>query len=284
MDEFLLNDSNNSWTDYISTMESESEIIANLDRDISRGHKVLLVICVASMVWATCAEISSMVKKSKGEKVTEVRRVMPFNETSLGTYNKDIDENLKLITATVSLQLKDLCNKGSDVTWESMKAILAQCPALEADQKRVYGEETYQVDKYNETSMSTWIYDFIKRQDGDVFDAARIHDNEIREVIRFVESQTVSFDIFSNTVYSSMDLLDIGMIRFPTKKNPYVKLYRLQLKGTYSGERYMMMKDEKRAITASISSHKYYPRDELLQHIRPENIKNIIDKFESMFK
>jgi len=75
------------------------------------------------------------------------------------------------------------------------------------------------------------------------------------------------------------------MIRFPTKNNPYVKLYRLQLSGTFVGSKHMMIFGKKeRTFTASVNSRKYYPREELLQRFSQETIQSILIKFESMFK
>ena len=244
---------------------------------------------IVSGVLAGYAIVSAIVRATTGEQVTENRRVMPFTETSLGTYDKDIDEHLKFITASVSLQLRRLCDiEGADMSWESLQAILAQCPVLEADKDRVYGEETFN-GEFSETAVSAWLYDFINTHDSDVLDASRIHNPEIRQVIQFVGDQSVEFNVFSKAVSKSTDLIDIGMIRFPTEKDPCVKLYRLQLKGQFSGKKFMMVfsSGETRSITASVSSQKYYPRDELLQRIQriqPDTVKNALEKFESMLE
>jgi hypothetical protein len=193
---------------------------------------------------------------------------------------------LNFITAAVSIQLRKLCDtEGADMSWESLEAILAQCPVLEADQKRVYGEETFN-GEFSEVDVNTWLYDFINKHDGDVLDAARIHDQEIRNIIKFVGDQSVEFNVFSKAVSISTNLIDIGMIRFPTKIDPCVKLYRLQLRGTFVGKKFMMIFSSgvNRSITASVSSHKYYPRDELLQRIQTDAVKNTLEKFESMFR
>ena len=132
---------------------------------------------------------------------------------------------------------------------------------------------------------SYYFYDFVKNHDSDVLDASRIHSTEINEVIQFVANQTVDFHVFSKSVSSSSSLLDIGMIRFPTKKDPFVKLYRLQLKGAFSGKRFMMVftSGEERILTATVTSCKYYPRNDLLQHIQTDKIKTIVRTFEDMF-
>ena len=242
---------------------------------------------IVSGFLAGYALVAAIVRAAKDAKVTEDSHSMPFNNTYLGTYNKDIDDRLKFITAAVSIQLRKLCDtEGADMSWESLEAILAQCPVLEADQNKVYGEETFNEEFSKVDDVNTWLYDFINKHDGDVLDAARIHNNEIRNVIKFVGDQSVEFNVFSKAVSTSTNLIDIGMIRFPTKTDPCVKLYRLQLRGTFVGKKFMMIfsSEENRSITASVSSHKYYPRDELLQRIQSENVKNTLNKFESMFK
>ena len=248
-----------------------------------RSRKSMVIAAGVCTILAGYLVVSAIVRATSEKQVTEKRRVTPFTETSLGTYDKDIDEHLKLITAMVTFQLRKLCNtEGADMSWESLQAILAQCPMLEADQDRVYGEETFN-GEFSETAVSTWLYDFINRHDSDVLDAARIHSSEINEVIKFVGDQSVGFTLFSKDVSNSYDLIDIGMIRFPTKKDPFVKLYRLQLKGTFSGKRFMIFSsEENRSITVSMSSQKYYPRDELLQRMLPESVKNTLEKFESV--
>ena len=252
-------------------------------RPVDGYTKGLLIVTGVTLLFMGYAIASLVSAEESKQQVTEKRRVIPFTETSLGTYDKDIDEHLKLITAMVTFQLRRLCDtEGADMSWESLQAILAQCPMLEADQDRVYGEETFN-GKFSETAVSTWLYDFINRHDSDVLDAARIHSSEINEVIKFVGDQSVGFTLFSKDVSNSYDLIDIGTIRFPTKKDPFVKLYRLQLKGTFSGKGFMtIFTKENRSITVSMSSQKYYPRKELLQRMLPESVKNTLEKFESV--
>ena len=256
-------------------------------RPVDRYTKGMLIVAGVTVLFMGYAIASLVSAEESKQQVTEKRRVIPFTETSLGTYDKDIDEHLKLITAMVTFQLRKLCDTdGADMSWESLQAILAKCPVLKADQDRVYGEKTFSREaneEFSETDVSTWLYDFINRHDSDVLDASRIHDQEIRQVIKFVRDQSVGFTLFSKDVSNSYDLIDIGMIRFPTKKDPFVKLYRLQLKGTFSGKRFMIFSsEENRSITVSMSSQKYYPRDELLQRMLPESVKNTLEKFESV--
>ena len=240
------------------------------------------VVVLASFM-ATYAIISGIVKATSGVQRSVRSRVMPYSNIWAGTYNKDVDDRLRFVTAAVSIQLRNLCGAGEDVSWESLQAVLAQCPVLEADANKTFAQETFD-GKFSETDVSTWFYDFVKKHDSDIFDAARIHGVEINEVIQFVENCSVDYHVFSGTDSDSSSLLDIGMIRFPTKNHPHVKLYRLQLKGTFVGSRFMLVfaSDQERSLTANVTSRKYYPRDELLQGIPAEVVRNTLETFEEM--
>ena len=246
--------------------------------------KIVIVASIVLITVGVYAAVSGIVQAASSTEQTDHSRVMPFSDTASGIYNKDIDDRLKFVTAIVSLQLRNICNVEENISWDTLQNILAQCTVLEADQNITYGEETYS-GKFSETDVSTWFYDFVKNHDSDVLDASRIHSTEINEVIQFVANQTVDFHVFSKSVSSSSSLLDIGMIRFPTKKDPFVKLYRLQLKGAFSGKRFMMVftSGEERILTATVTSCKYYPRNDLLQHIQTDKIKTIVRTFEDMF-
>jgi len=281
--------------DYTTTTESERDLRANLNREriansnrdiqrIRRFRNFLLTLLVIDGLIATYVFVSGIVRLTRDKKTSAQKKVLPFNTIPLGTYNKDIDTRLQFVTAIVALQLKDLYASGEDISWEMMQSVLKQCLVLEEDENKIEARDTFTGD-FSEDNVKSWLYEFLNKHDSDVQNAARIHDAEITEVIDFIVNKSIErdtfLDYFSASETNSFDLIDIGMIRFPTEKNPYVKLYRLQLKGTYSGERLMVMKADKRAITASVNSRKYYPREELLQRFSQETIQSILIKFEN---
>lgn len=278
--------------------QNETEILFNqaeedawyrkqyLKEDIRAGVETgVKTVVIITGILATYAALSGIVKMASGTQMEEQTRVIPFTDASVGmrTYDKNIDERLKFVTAAVSLQLQNVCSAGGDISWDTLQAILAQCPVLEADQNSTDAQETFQ-GAFTEDNMSSWFYDFVKKYDRDIFDASRIHAPEINEIIQFVANQSTGFCVFSKSVVSSSSLLDIGIIRFPTEQDPHVKLYRLQLRGTFSGSRFMMVftSGEKRTLTATVNSRKYSPRDDLLQRIRSDTIRQAITSFEDM--
>ena len=214
-------------------------------------------------------------------------RVLPFDDvlSTKGIYDKDIDERLKFITATVSNTVKDVCDAGGDITWVTLQGILSRHPALRQENKKhnaaFFPNPSPGKAKVSNDEMKKRINTYVQELDTDVFDAVRIHDPQITEVIQFVANQSVGFSILPKSVSNSASLLDIGMIRFPTKDNPYVKLYRFQLTGAFSGSIYMMVPDaEERILTVTVDSCEYHPNDDLLQRINPEYVDKTIARFE----
>jgi hypothetical protein len=231
---------------------------------------------------ATYAIVAWIVKASTMATTTQTVRVMPFKNVSDITYDKYAGERLQFITATVALELRKLCEQRESVSWGTMQRVLAQCPALERDK-----DEINVVDRFggnlSEASVKTWLYEFLRKTDADVFNASRIHESSINEVVGFVQKSSVDFGVFSDTVFKSYDLLDIGLIRFPTKATPYIKIYRLQLSGYFSGSRFMMISHgANRALSVTVSSRKYHPRDDLLKRLAPEMVQTTLAHFEQM--
>jgi hypothetical protein len=232
---------------------------------------------------ALYAGIACIVSASKGVSKNEQVRVLPFNNVSMGVYNKDVDDRLRFLTATVAIELRNMCDSDNPVSWETIQSVLVQCPVLEKDEKELYAVEKFDKD-LSEESVNTWLYDFLKAKDADVCDAARIHEKEIKGIIAFVQNSS-THHWMADHVSNSYDLLDIGMIRFPTKTNPYIKLYRLQLSGLFSGSSFMTISHgTSRSLSASVYSCKYNPRDELLRRLAPGMVKNTLVKFEHMLQ
>jgi hypothetical protein len=166
-----------------------------------------------------------------------------------------------------------------------MQHVLAQCTFLEKDQNELHVSNTFSGDDFSESIVKTWLYDFLKSTDTDVFDAARIHESDIYKVIDFVKNCSTTFNVFASKVSKLYDLLDIGLIRFPTKMDPYIKVYRLQLTGLFSGGTFMMIPHTvNRILSANVYSCKYYPRDDLLKYLPREIIQDTLVQLEHVLQ
>ena len=228
------------------------------------------------------AAVSAIVKASSPTQKSCSLRVLPFHDVlskDTYTYDKGIDNRLKFITADVSNKLKDEYAARGDISWDTLQGFLLQNTALRHGEP-VHAEKPF-AGKFTEPEMKTWLDEFVKECDTEISDALRINDPQITEVIQFVANQSVGFSILPKSVSNSTSLLDIGMIRFPTKGTPYVNLYRFQLTGTFSGSRFMMVAGaEERTLTATVSSRKFFPNVDIWQRINSEYVDKTIARFE----
>ena len=247
------------------------------------GKTAIIITGGLIVLTALYAGVAGIVSLSKNVTKDETVHVLPFNNISMGIYNKDVDERLRFLTANVAIELRKLCDKDKPISWEVMQSVLAQCPVLEKDEKELRVDDKFCKD-FSEANVNTWLYDFLKINDMDVFNAARIHESDIKKVTEFMQNSS-THNWMADHVSKSYDLLDIGMIRFPTKTDPYIKLYRLQLSGKFSGSSYIFASyGINRSLSVTVYACKYYPRDELLKCLSPNMIKTTLVNFEHMLQ
>ena len=279
------NDNDNCYKKTKKTIENCINYVSDKWNNLSLCSRGAIITAgTGAVLFVACYAIA---KAAFPPKESHSWRVMPFQNISKTgiKYDTSADTWLKYLTATVSLQLRDLCKSQREgyIPWIMLRGILLQHPALQPG-KTAYGEETY-AGEFTEPKVKDWLTNrFVKKYDEEISDAVRIHDPEVTEVIRFVANQSTWFSIIPKSVSNSTSLLDIGMIRFPTKDNPYVKLYRIQLTGAFSGSSHIMPSggDETRVLTATVDSCNYYPNDIVLQRINPEYVDKTIARFEDM--
>ena len=239
--------------------------LSNVDPDgnaqtINAGTGAILLLLAGGI--ALVVKLASGPKKGK-----KTRKVFEFNNktVSKGEYNRDADNFLRFVTATVAEELKRLCAAGNAVSWDDINNVLLQCPMLEIQESsKVFKTETRYVKDLKTTDKNTemrqWMYEVVKSADADVFDVARLHEAEFNDIIN-----TSLGDIDNDD-----EALDIGIIRFPTKVLPYVKVYRL-LVSSMIGH-----------VSVEIHSVKYYPKIGVLSSIPAETVVFVNKKFEHM--
>jgi hypothetical protein len=253
-------------------------------RKTKRGKMAILLVggvITLTLVYVISSAIVSGVRKVSTDTQNSI---LPLTIVSMGVYDKEVDDTLRFITAATVIQFRDMCDNGISISWDAMQSILAQNTALEKDHNELRAIDTFPGTNFSESIVKTWLYDFLKSTDTDVFEAARMHESEILRVIDLVQNSS-AFDFFANHVSNSYTLLDIGLIRFPTKTDPYVKVYRLQLIGLFSGDSFMMAsRNTHRELSAHVYSCKYHPRYDLLKYIPREMIQDTLARFEHMLR
>jgi len=232
-------------------------------------------------------------------------KVLEFqNIIAPGEYNKIKDELLKFATATAALEIKKRCASCENITWDNLEKIMNECVVLEKGRSSTVNEMKTKTLKDLEDVedkvgyLKLWFRNLIERADSDVYDAMRLGSDEIDSVMSLVLKDvgvhgdfSVSgickgfLSLFANSIHAKKDILDIGMLRFPTEDRPYVKLYRIRLSSRADGDRVLFIGgDMKVSASVELTSRKYYPRLELIKNLSSDFVSTTVSTFEKGLK
>ena len=283
------NDNDNCYKKTKKTIENCINYVSDKwnEQSICR-QRVIIGVGVTTVILGLYASASAIVRAKSETQRSDHSRAKPFQNVIPKEieYNPNSDRWLNFITASVSLQLRDeTCTHEEGISWTRLTQILQQAPEL----KNASGQsksviQTYNLANSDHAKVMEWLHNVITGCDEELTEFMRFNDTDITEVIQFVMNQSVGFTFFSNSVSKSTSVLDIGLIRFPTKELPYLKLYRIQLSGTFSGSGFTMFFSgaEERILTVNVKSCEYHPNNIILQRINPEYVDKTIARFEDM--
>jgi hypothetical protein len=232
--------------------------------------------------------IASLVNtdRSDGHKVLEFQNIIAPEE-----YNKITDDRLRFVTATAALKIKRMCDSSTGVTWEQLEKVMNECVILErGGDSTVDKMETKtlknleDVDGDKSEYIKLWFRDLIRQADPDVYEAMRLNGCEIDRVIKLALKDVGVHDfwsLFANKIYAREDILDIGMIRFPTEEHPYMKLYRVRVSSRADGARILFFGGGMEAcVSIELTSRKYYPRMDMFKTLPSDFVGTVISTFE----
>ena len=218
-------------------------------------------------------------------------KILDFqNIISPGEYNQIKDARLRFVTATAALEIKRMCESRTDVTWVDLEKIMNECIMLEkGDDSTVNKMETKTLEDLEYVDdksgyLKAWFGDLIKQADADVYEAMRLNGDEIDHVVNLaLKDVNVHgfWSLFASSISAREDILDIGMIRFPTEEHPYVKLYRIRVSSRADGNRVLFFGGEMEAcVSVELTSRKYYPRMDMFKTLSSDLISTNISTFE----
>lgn len=251
-------------------------------------------VAVGAMVaFMFVTSVACIVIESKG--TTYEHKVLEFqNIIAPGEYNKIVDERLRFVTAIAALEIRRMCDSSTNstnITWEQLEKVMNECIMLEkSDDSTVNKFESKTFSEIKDASdkvgyLKEWIRNLVLQADSDVYDAMRLTDDDLDSVLRLVLKDTGIHDgwtFFVNSHDIERDLLDIGMIRFPTDDRPYVKLYRILVRVRAKNSRILFLEGGKHATTSvEFTSRKYYPRMDMFKSLSSDVVSTSISAFET---
>ncbi|KAI0740170.1 hypothetical protein C8Q76DRAFT_790639 [Earliella scabrosa] len=218
---------------------------------------------------------------------------------SFGTLNqqsvKEMDEELKvMIAGTVRLLESHRERNRNPMDWETINSLFMQNPLLEpVDAPVLRSEKLIKADKsffkFNETpsrsvveEVHSWFITFVG--DEDVLRSTHINIDVMGKIV----AQTgAAIDSFATLLYNKQlqekTLIDIGILRFPDIKNPFFKVYRIQLTAWSESKRVATAVRLSNGITGVFNSRKFRPRKEVIKEMGPGVLQKAIDEAEALF-
>jgi len=73
-------------------------------------------------------------------------------------------------------------------------------------------------------------------------------------------------------------VLEVGIVRFPLKEDPYVKLYRIQLFAWFISNRILFAQNDKAGFDMEVDVMNFKANSELIDKINDEMVQNMLDK------
>jgi hypothetical protein len=235
--------------------------------------------------------ITYIIAGSTQTKTTTAHNVLNFNNNVADTYeyNKDVDDHLKFIIANITLELRQTCDTTDDVSWSTLESILNQCTGLRKDDNPDVNKiETKDLKDLKSTDkiaeLKEWIHDIVQRTDKDILSVMRTNDVDFERVMTdSLNEMSYGFlGFFWSKKRYENDVIDIGFIRFPTKKKPFVKLYRIRVVYLYNLTQFFGIGDMTKQVGVEINTRKYYPNDKVIDTFPSTSMINIITRFENM--
>lgn len=223
--------------------------------------------------------------RTNGHKVLEFQNII-----APGEYDQITDDRLKLVTATAALGIRRMWDSSTDVTWERLEQVMNECVVLEKGVDSTVNKMETKTLKDLEgvddkpAYLKEWFRDLIRQADSDVYEAMRLNDDQLDGVINLALKDVDVhgfWSVFASSVHARDDILDIGMIRFPTEEHPYVKLYRIRVSSRADGVRVLFFGGGMEAsVSVEFTSREYHPRMEMFKTLTSEFISTNISTFE----
>ncbi|GJE88711.1 hypothetical protein PsYK624_047940 [Phanerochaete sordida] len=182
------------------------------------------------------------------------------------------------------------------ISWDEALSTMLQNPALEPAKHGVFRRKVLvRPPKRRLRSHSplhpqvlaeieTWFADLV--QDEGVLMDTKINTEVLSRIL--VETD-VTIDslkaLLRKSERKSRVFFDIGVLRFPNKKEPYIKLYRIQLTAWIERKQYLgLVWKEDGALDGTYSAYDFYPCKDVLDVVQPQVQEQAAAEVEQLFE
>lgn len=205
---------------------------------------------------------------------------------------KQMDDQLKIMIAGAVKAIGALAP--ADRSWDAVKSALLASPLLEPD-----GEGIFRTDSLSKNSTNDWKFDgspdsAIVKEVKDWFDKlisdeqvlkdTAIKIDDVAGIVAQTGATVSDFEsFFFKHEYHEVNLLDIGILRFPDIDHPYFRVYRISLKAWSDSSRTLFHSDDKNGISGEFNSQNFKPRASVIDQLTAPVRQKAIEVAEALF-
>ncbi|KAK6336191.1 hypothetical protein TWF696_001754 [Orbilia brochopaga] len=198
---------------------------------------------------------------------------------SFGKLREDVKKLDDALVGIVAISTKEIEKLAPiDRTFEKMRSILLQNPAIEA-----WVDETGNTGDYHATdaliksSTNDFKFDgspdsaiveealtFMSKliKDPDVVDSLKFDKKAMANIVAQSGATVRNFEtFFSASEYEEKNVLEVGVLRYPDLDNPFVKLYRVKFSAVRDCKRIIWHETNKNYLKGEVDIQKFKPRD-----------------------
>ncbi|KLO05171.1 hypothetical protein SCHPADRAFT_734493 [Schizopora paradoxa] len=216
---------------------------------------------------------------------------------SFGSLNKEsiktLDEKLKVMIGTVHDDLVKIppaeltFDKAVEVLTKNQLLQLEGQPIHRTDGIRKGGTNAFKFDRGTDSGIvrevHTWFVNLIG--DDDVVKACGFTIDSVADIVATSGASIDSFEsFFSADNYTSKNVLNVGILRYPDVDQPHFKLFRIQLNAWSKTSRILFVSDESSGLNGNYQMSIFKPNDAQMAILSAETKQLFIDDAEKMFQ
>lgn len=211
------------------------------------------------------------------------------SQESLESWVKDLDDQL----ATASFfAIKEIKQKQA-YEWENTVAALNNCDALvqikDSHRRSVktWSKSTTDFFKFDGSAdsedvekLATWFKEVMCEFNPKIYENSTLVREGVVEKLAAIANETgarvESFESFFTATDSHRDrVLEISIIRFPTKDEPHILLYRLEVDAWFKCNRILFAEDNRAGFEVDVQEMKFKLNDKIAGEIEAEHVKKM---------
>ena len=237
---------------------------------------------VMNTMWEMCKDTSLPAREDTpfSQVFIHTKMAKEFDGDNLSEWVKALDDEMAVACCMAVKDLKEWKEKhGFEyLTWDTVESVFNNCDYIvkdEASSKRINDIKTYDdfnwfkfdgsADENRKREIINWFKDLFNKEDEqDVLDNSVIVKKGTLERLASIASETGAAvkdpeTFFAATSTRSEKVLEIGVIRFPRKGDPKIKLFRLEIFAFIKSSRILCTQHDQAGFEIEYNSVEFKP-------------------------